>query len=153
MAVLYQLVRPASYFYGTARTILIYTIGGVFGFWMSYLAGIPFTVGASAAVCALIGALIYYGKNRGGIYGQAIYKQLGLWVIFILASGFVVSGINNWAHFGGFLAGIGLGKLLGYQENHPEKAWLRKSGGFMLFLTIATLIFCIYNSISIRFML
>ena len=71
--------RQLAYFvlreYGTHRFIALYTLSGTAGFWVSYLAGVRFTLGASAAVCGLIGATLYYGKSRGGAYGQAIYKQ------------------------------------------------------------------------------
>ena len=69
--------------YGVNRLISLYTLGGVIGFFVSYLAGIQFTLGASAAVCSLIGASLYYGKSRGGTYGQAIYKQISGWVVVL----------------------------------------------------------------------
>jgi rhomboid protease GluP len=48
--------------FGTNRTIILYTLGGVVGFFISTLAGVRFTIGASAAICCLIGTLLYYGK-------------------------------------------------------------------------------------------
>ncbi|MEE8397908.1 MAG: rhomboid family intramembrane serine protease, partial [Desulfobacterales bacterium] len=62
--------------YGTHRTIVLYTLGGVLGFFVSYLAGVEQTIGASASICSLIGAMLYFGKSRGGAYGQAVYKQV-----------------------------------------------------------------------------
>jgi rhomboid protease GluP len=106
--------------YGVYRTFILYTGGGVAGFLLSYLAGIQFTLGASAAVCSLIGAALYYGKARGGVYGQAVYKQILGWVIAIFVFGFLVPGINNWAHGGGLLGGIVLALLLGYREKRGE---------------------------------
>ena len=53
--------------YGVHRMFSIYTIGGIAGFGVSYLAGVRFTIGASAAVCALIGAILYFGKSRPAI--------------------------------------------------------------------------------------
>lgn len=107
--------------YGPYRTISIYTIGGIAGFLISSLAGVQFTIGASAALCSLIGALLYYGKSRGGIYGQNLFSQIGGWAIGILLFGFLVPGINNWAHGGGILAGMFLGYLLGYKERKKEQ--------------------------------
>lgn len=52
--------------------VVIYTLSGMCGFLVSYLAGVGFTIGASAAVCGLIGAALYYGKRRGGRYGQTV---------------------------------------------------------------------------------
>ncbi|HLA40646.1 MAG TPA: rhomboid family intramembrane serine protease, partial [Candidatus Glassbacteria bacterium] len=106
--------------YGLPRMFSIYTLGGIGGFLLSYLAGVPFTIGASAAVCALIGAALYYGKSRGGSYGQQVYQQIGGWAIGIFVFGLLVPGINNWAHGGGMATGILCGLLLGYQENRRE---------------------------------
>lgn len=106
--------------YGAYRMFSIFTIGGVGGFLVSYLAGVPLTLGASAAICGLIGSALYFGKSRGGQYGQMVYQQIGGWAIGIFVFGFLVPGINNWAHGGGLLSGVIAGFLLGYQEKSPE---------------------------------
>src|SRR4030042_5789870 len=36
--------------YGTYRMFIIYTLGGIAGFLLSYLVGVPLTIGASAAI-------------------------------------------------------------------------------------------------------
>lgn len=106
--------------YGTSRMFVIYTLGGVFGFWVSYLAGVSFTIGASTGVCSLIGALLYFGKARGGIYGSSVYREVSGWVVSLLIFGLVVPGINNWGHGGGIVGGMLLGRLLGYGERNRE---------------------------------
>ena len=98
--------------FGPWRFILIYSLGGVIGFWISYWAGVQLTIGASASICALIGAILYYSKSRGGTYGQALYRQVSGWVLGIFLFGLLVPGINNWAHGGGMAAGILLGLAL-----------------------------------------
>jgi len=89
------------------------------------LSGTPFTIGASAAICGLIGAIIYYGKSRGDSYGDAIYKQAMGWVIGLVIFGLIFSGIDNWAHGGGLLSGMGLAFLMGYNDNKQETAWCK----------------------------
>jgi rhomboid protease GluP len=106
--------------FGPWRFILIYSLGGVIGFWISYWAGVRLTIGASGAVFALIGAILYYSKSRGGTYGQAIYRQASGWVLGLFLFGLLVPGINNWGHGGGLLGGALLGYLLGYSERRPE---------------------------------
>lgn len=108
--------------YGSHRMLIVWTLGGVIGFWASYLAGVRFTIGASAAVCSLMGAILYYGKSRGGAYGQALYKQVGAWAVSLFIFGFLVPGINNWGHGGGLVGGMFLGYILGYQEKASERA-------------------------------
>ena len=100
-----QIAPLVAKLFGTYRFFVIYTVSGIGGFAMSYVSGIPITVGASASLCGLIGAAVYYGKSRGGLFGQTVYKQIGGWAISIFAFGFLVPGINNWAHGGG-LAGV-----------------------------------------------
>lgn len=101
-----QIAPLISREYGVYRMFIIYTLSGIIGFRISYLAGVAFTIGASAAICGLIGAAIYYGKSRGGTYGQAIYRQIGGWAIGIMLFGFVVPGINNWGHGGEYWQGL-----------------------------------------------
>jgi rhomboid protease GluP len=121
MLALRQLAHLAVGEFGAARTMVIYTLGGVAGFAVSVLAGVRFTIGASAAVCSLIGAVLYFGKTRGGIYGQTIFRQVGGWAVGLMLFG-LLPGINNWGHGGGMAAGFLLAWVLGYRERrqtHP----------------------------------
>lgn len=150
MAAFRQLATVVIREYGVYRTVAIYTLGGVFGFLISYLAGVTFTIGASAAVCGLVGALLYYGKSRGGVYGSVLYKQIGIWVVFLFIFGFVVPGINNWGHGGGILAGICLGFLLGYQERKKENLFHKMLAGGCIILTLLALAWAILSGIYYR---
>ncbi|RII28173.1 MAG: rhomboid family intramembrane serine protease [Geobacter sp.] len=120
MLALRQIAPSVIQEYGTSRMFVIYTLGGVFGYIVSYLAGVPFTIGASAAICALIGALLYFGRSRGGVYGTAVYREVSGWVISLAIFGLIMPGINNWAHGGGIVGGVVLGMLMGYGERRPE---------------------------------
>jgi len=137
--------------YGLNRFFIIYTLTGIVGFFISYLAGIPFTIGASASICGLIGATLYYGKSRGGFYGEAIFKQVMGWVIGIALFGFFVPGINNWAHGGGIAGGIALGFLLGYHEKNRESLLHRMLAGGCMLLTVAVLGWAIIQAFYLRF--
>lgn len=137
--------------FGASRMIAIYTIGGAGGFFISSLAGVPFTIGASAAVCSLIGAMLYYGKSRGGIYGQTVFSQIGGWAFGIAIFGFMVPGINNWGHGGGMVAGALLGYLLGYRDRRQETYGHKM---LALFCVGATALALLWSSlIGILFML
>lgn len=129
--------------YGVNRTIAIYTLGGIAGFAASYFGGVELSIGASGAICALIGAALYYGKSRGGVYGTNLYRQTGNWILMIFLFGFIVPGIDNWGHGGGLLGGIILGWLLGYQEKRRE-TFLHKSLALVCVLsTIAVLLWAV----------
>jgi rhomboid protease GluP len=100
---------------GPARTVIIYTIAGVSGFFLSSLAGfllaglpIPilhgayYTMGASASIFGLLGALVHYGRKSGShlIHGEAMRYAVILFVF-----GLIMPGVDNYAHAGGFLGG------------------------------------------------
>lgn len=100
---------------GPARTVIIYTIAGVSGFFLSsltgfLLAGLPipilhgayYTMGASASIFGLLGALVHYGRKSGSrlIHGEAMRYAVILFVF-----GLIMPGVDNYAHAGGFLGG------------------------------------------------
>jgi rhomboid protease GluP len=122
MMALRQIGPWVSYEFGPSRMFIIYTLSGVSGYLASCLAGVPFTIGASASVCGLIGALFFFGKSRGGSYGVAVSREVGGWLISLVLFGLVMPWINNWAHGGGIVGGVVLGKLLGYRERCAETA-------------------------------
>jgi rhomboid protease GluP len=147
MIALKQLAPLVLNEYGNYRMFIIYTLSGVCGFFVSYLAGVSFTIGASAAVCGLIGAALYFGKSRGGIYGQTIFRQIGGWAIGIFMFGFFVPAINNWAHGGGMLAGAALGFLLGYQERIREKQVHKMAALACVLITGLVLLWALLSSL------
>lgn len=110
-----QLGPAVADLYGAGRMVIIYTIASVVGFALSTAAGyflwwlpIPFlrgarlTLGASAPIFGLLGALVYYGRRGGSslIGGQALQYAVILGIF-----GFIMPGIDNYAHGGGFLGG------------------------------------------------
>ena len=153
MAAFRQLGLLVAREYGVYRMFMIYTLGGVIGFFASYLASVPWTIGASASVCSLAGALLYYGKSRGGVYGRTLYKQIGIWVVLLFIFGILIPVINNWAHGGGLAAGIGLGFVLGYQERKKENIFHKLLAGGLAVLTLLILGWAILSGIYYRFLL
>ena len=140
MMALRQIGPWVSSEFGAGRMFIIYTLSGVSGYLVSCLAGVPFTIGASASVCGLIGALFFFGKSRGGTYGAAVSREVSGWLISLAIFGLIMPGINNWGHGGGIVGGVILGKLLGYRELGPENASHRLLAFCCLLATVAILI-------------
>jgi rhomboid protease GluP len=115
-------------FYGLSRMILIYTIAGAVGFTASsfagfylffmpgFLRGAGFTIGASASIFGLLGALLYYGRRSGS---SVVGEQARMWALFLFIFGFIMPGVDNWAHLGGFVGGYSLSRWL--DPLHPER--------------------------------
>lgn len=139
MLALYNIGPLITQLFGTYRFFSIYTISGVGGFLVSYVVGIPSTVGASAALFGLFGAAIYYGKSRGGVFGETIYKQIGGWAIYFIILGFLVPQINNAGHIGGMAFGAITAFLLGYNEKKREGATHRIVAGSCMVVTLLIL--------------
>lgn len=137
--------------YGCYRMFVIYALSGAAGFLFSYLGGVPLTIGASAAICGLIGALFYFGKSRGGQWGQLVLKQTSGWIVSLVLFGFIVPNIDNWGHGGGFLAGILLGALFRYEEKRAESLVDRLLGAGLGLLTLSLLILVIAEGIRLKF--
>ncbi|MCK4798616.1 MAG: rhomboid family intramembrane serine protease, partial [Spirochaetes bacterium] len=140
MLALNQVASMVSAVYGRYRMFIIFIITGIIGFYISYLAGIEVTIGASASVCGLIGATLYYGKSRGGILGETVYRQTFGWVIFIILFGILVPNVNNWGHGGGLVSGIILGWILRYNERLVENKSHKIFSILLMGLTFCTLV-------------
>lgn len=151
MAALGQLGPFVLREFGFNRFVIIYILTGVAGFFISYLAGISFTIGASASLCGLIGAIIYYGKSRGGFYGEVIYRQAMGWVIGLVLFGLLVPGINNWAHGGGVISGLLLAFLLGYNERKSETFFHRVLAIGCMVLSSVILLWAVLQAVYYSF--
>src|SRR5207245_1916466 len=77
-----------------------------------HLPGLAFASAASGSIFGLLGAIVAYGRKRGGVYGRMVLQQYGQWALILFIMGFFMPGVNNWAHAGGFaggfIAGLGL---------------------------------------------
>jgi rhomboid protease GluP len=69
-----------------------------------FLRGADVTLGASAPIFGLLGALVHYGRRGGSslIGGQAMQYAVVLFVFGLIMPG---GGIDNYAHAGGFAGG------------------------------------------------
>ncbi len=145
MIAIYQLGPLVIREFGPRRFIIIYTLSGIGGYLVSSVMGVNFTIGASASVCGLLGAMLYYGKHRGGTYGQAIFSQLGGWALSIGMFGFLVPGINNWGHGGGIVAGVLVAMLLGYKERKKENSFDTGLAALCIVVTLIVLVWSCFN--------
>jgi rhomboid protease GluP len=114
--------------YGSARYLFIYVVTGIGGYVLSSFVG-KFSVGASGALLGLIGVMLSLTMGRKTATMQMLQGQLIRWLIYIAVMGFVMSGIDNFAHIGGFLCGFGIGKIMSDREpSSPEE---RKQANIM----------------------
>src|SRR5690606_37180108 len=117
-----QLAPAVAELYGPGRGVILYVVAGVCGFVASsvagvWLAGSPLpmlrgamtTLGASASLFGMLGALVYYGRRSGS---QAVHGQAVTYAIMLGLFGLIMPGIDNVAHAGGFAGGYVLGRIM-----------------------------------------
>lgn len=119
--VLGQRLEPAI---GRLRFLLIYIAGGLGGnfislFWDMRTGDYSVSAGASGAVFAVMGGMIYVIIRHRGRVADLTMKQMLIMAAFSLYFGFASEGVDNAAHAGGLLCGF-LAAVIFY---HPRKIW------------------------------
>ena len=103
--------------YGRNRFLVIYVLAGLAGGVASYAFNLSHAlqytgVGASGAVLGLLGAMTaFFVRNRDMLGGMGSRTIIGLLLVagINLAFGFIMPGVDNFAHIGGFAGGVALG--------------------------------------------
>ena len=124
----------ATEVFGPARTFVLFNVAGVVGFLLSNLMSGGPTVGASGAIFGLMAALIVYGRKRGS---SVVTQQLWGYVIMIGILGFVMPGVNNWAHGGGFAGGWIVAHLMGFIDEQRESTSMMIASLVLILTTAA----------------
>ena len=125
--VIFDLGTTVEEFYGTARYLVLYVISTIAGFFASTWFSPAMSVGASAALFGLLGAMIAVGMRTSTPMGSAIRAHYTQWAIWGVVIGLLPGlRIDNAAHIGGLAAGLAFGYLAGTRplaESWQEKAW------------------------------
>lgn len=118
MMALRQIAPAAADLFGPGRMVIIYTTGSIVGFALSsitgaYLPGVLqgglYTVGASASIAGLVGAILAYGHRSGSSHARSYATSV---IIQLVVIGFLMPGIDNYAHGGGLAGGYVVARLL-----------------------------------------
>ena len=98
--------------FGGRNYLTIYLAAGVFGNIVSYWAAPALGAGASGAVSGIVGAygaFLVINRRLFGEMGRQSLTTIGVIVAINVVFGLVARGVDNWAHLGGFVAGLALG--------------------------------------------
>ena len=139
---LYDLGAKVEEAYGTSRFLVIYLLSSAFGFLASAFWSRAISIGASAAIFGLIGAMIAFGYRHHVFGGEmrAIYTR---WAIYGLLFGLLpFFNVDNAAHIGGLAAGFGLGYIAGSAGESKPLDWLWKAmAAFTIAVTVVSFLF------------
>ncbi len=127
MWVLNDLGAEVERTFGTARFLLFYVLGTVGGYLVSsfFLRELP-SVGASAGLFGLIGAMIAFGMRNRTDVGRQIRAFYLKWALYGLVMGVVIPNVDNYAHLGGLATGVLIAYLAGtpaHSSRTAERFW------------------------------
>jgi len=130
--------------YGSSRLLVFYFIATVSGFLASTFWSASLSVGASAGIFGLIGAMIAIGVRHNTALGSAIRGLYIRWAMYGLLFGLLPGlAIDNAAHLGGLAAGFIAAYLAG-EPGRPgstmEKFWSATAG-----LTLIVTAYCFFK--------
>ena len=131
---LYVIGSQIENFFGRIKYLVIYFVSILLSslFSMIFNGNIP-SIGASGAIFGLMGALLYFGYHYRVYLGSVLKNQLIPIILLNLALGFMLKGVDNFAHIGGLIGGIMISSSLGVKN---KSTTFEKVNG-----TIITLIF------------
>ena len=127
---LYVIGSQLESFFGKWKYTIIYLFSGLIGglFSMTF-GGNYISVGASGAIFGLMGSLLYFGYHYRVYLGNVVKSQILPLVLTNLLIGFIVPGIDNYAHIGGLIGGALITIALGVKDKSTA---FEKINGFIV---------------------
>jgi rhomboid protease GluP len=157
MYALYILGPGMERHFGRTRFLALYLLGGFAGNVLSFLLSPKYSLGASTAIFALIGAEAVFLYVNRELFGQGARRALvniltvaGINLIIVLSP-----GIDNWGHLGGLLGGALFawfgGPQLGveYEMGAPRLSDRREPGVVLSAAILVGLFFALLAALKI----
>ena len=140
MYALYLLGSQAEGFFGKGKFLVIYILSGISGSLLSILLNQgSVSVGASGAIFGILGALLYFGYNNRVYLGNTLIREIVPVILINLAFGFMMTGVDNFAHIGGLIGGLTTAMAVGFYSNTGKSD--RINGIIITIMLFAFLIF------------
>lgn len=142
---LYIVGKQIESFYGKGKMLIIYIFSGLCGSLLSISLSEYASVGASGAIFGLMGSLLYFGYYYRVYLGSTWKNNILPVIVLNLILGFIVPGIDYFAHIGGLIGGILISMALGLKYKERKRDQING-----LILSAIFLIFLIYLGIFIK---
>lgn len=120
---LYIIGSQVESFFGKFKFLLIYLGSGIIGNLLSICFMNSISGGASGCIFGLLGALLYFGNHYRLYLGNAMKSQIIPTILINLMIGFMIPGVDNFAHIGGLIGGLFISKACGikYKTTKTER--------------------------------
>jgi len=136
---LYVIGSQLESFLGKAKFFIVYLVSALCGSLMSMIFSDGISAGASGAIFGLLGSLLYFGYNYRVYLGGVIKSQIIPLLVVNLIIGFITPGIDNAAHIGGLLGGLGITMALGLK--HKTSNFEKNNGWIVMLIYVGFLIY------------
>ena len=140
---LYIIGKQLESFLGRWKFLIVYLGSGILGSLLSVVVHSSISAGASGAIFGLLGSLLYFGYHYRLYLGTVLKTQVIPVIIINLLIGFMVPGIDNFAHIGGLVGGYLLTMVLGVPGKTRKSD--RINGSIVLILLIAFLSYMLFG--------
>ena len=145
---LYVIGSQIENYFGRIKYLIIYLFSGLMGALFSMIfGGSAASIGASGAIFGLMGSLLYFGYHYRVYLGNVLKTQLIPLIIFNLFLGFILSGVDNFAHIGGLIGGVLITKAVGVKD---KSTTFDKVNGWIITLIFTVFILYIAFVYSVR---
>jgi len=140
MYALYVIGSQIENYLGRIKYLVIFFISGILGnlFSMIFNGAIP-SLGASGAIFGLMGALLYFGYHYRVYLGSVLKNQLIPIILLNLGLGFILQGVDNFAHIGGLIGGVMITSSLGIKNK--STTFERVNGTIITLIFIAVIMY------------
>lgn len=138
--VLFDLGAQVEESYGTSRYLVFYFVTTITGFLASAFWSSTLSIGSSAGIFGLIGAMIAMGVKDRSAYGAAVRSLYVRWAMYGLLMGLIpMFAVDNAAHIGGLAGGFGLAYVAGQPgfSGAIEKFWKFAAGVSLAITAVA----------------
>ena len=113
---LYVIGSQIESFLGKYKYLIIYFFSGLMGGLFSITFGDYSSIGASGAIFGLMGALVYFGYHYRVYLGNVVKTQIVPLIALNLLLGFMMKGVDNFAHIGGLIGGCMITMAVGVKD-------------------------------------
>ena len=135
--------RQLESFLGKWKFLIVYLGSGIIGSLLSVVIHSSISAGASGAIFGLLGSLLYFGYHYRLYLGAVLKTQVIPIIILNLLIGFMVPGIDNFAHIGGLVGGYLITMAVGIPGRSKKND--RINGIIVLTLLLAFLCYMLFG--------
>lgn len=132
-------------FMGKVKYLVIYLFSGVLGGLLSIAMSNYASIGASGAIFGLLGGMLYFGYHYRLYLGSVLKSQIIPLIVLNLMFGFMISGIDNFAHIGGLIGGVLATSVVGVKYKSSKSEQINGT-----IITIILTIFIAYMALVLK---